>query len=66
MAPVATRVQPSTDNMARIAIELQPSRAAQPASSPATQNPMWLWAQLAAAAAMLVFGLLWWRSRRTA
>ena len=66
MAPVATRVQPSTDNMARIAVERQSSRAAQPASSPATQNPMWLWAQLAAAAAMLVFGLLWWRSRRTA
>ena len=66
MAPVATRVQPSTDNMARIAVERQSSRAAQPASSPATQNPTWLWAQLAAAAAVLVFGLLWWRSRRTA
>lgn len=61
MAPVATRVQPSLSDSARIAVE---PHATQPASSSATQYQMWLWAQLIAATAVLVFGLLWWRSRR--
>ncbi len=65
MAPVVTYVRPLASDRARISTQSRPVSAAQPAPIPATQNPTWLWAQLAAAAAILVFGLLWWRSRRT-
>lgn len=66
IAPVEPQVPPMASDRARISEQSRPASAAQPVPMPATQNPTWLWAQLAAAAAVLVFGLLWWRSRRTA
>ncbi len=66
MAPVEPQVPPMASDRARISEQSRPASAAQSASVPAAQNSTWLWAQLAAAAAVLVFGLLWWRSRRIA
>ena len=67
--PAATA--PSAPTAASVAIEqgvedarVLPSAAAQPNSSPAAALPWLAIAQLVAGAGFLLFGLLWWRSRR--
>lgn len=65
-APAATQVQLPSTAMERTAAATQSTGAVQPPPAPVDQDRTWVWAQLLAASAVVLFGFLWWRSRRAA